>query len=460
MSVGNITHPYFLGIGGIGMSALAQHYLNAGCQVGGYDRVATPLTRKLEAMGARIHYTEDPSAIDPDVDVVIYTPAIPPTHSEWGEIRRRKLPVYKRSEVLGRISREHITFAVAGTHGKTTTSALLAFLLRESVGCNAILGGIAVDFDGNYHFDASSPFLVTEADEYDRSFLQLHPAYSAVTAWDADHLDIYGTLENMRQAYRQFMAQSGYCIVDARVKQTEGQQGLEDIDGVYGMDPRPGQAIDAYACNLRVEEGHYRFDYMSGQVVMRDLGFSCPGRHNVENAVAAVSLALKAGVSQDDIRRALPLFRGVKRRLEKISSEPGYVYFDDYAHHPAEIEASIKALREFYPQYALYVMFQPHLYTRTRDLADGFARSLSMVDRLCLVDIYPARELPIEGVDTHLIGDRIKGIKVDYTGKEGMLDWVRRQVGDHPFVLVTMGAGDIDTMVEPLARMLGREGGK
>lgn len=460
MSVENITYPYFLGIGGIGMSALAQHYLNAGCQVCGYDRVSTPLTRKLEAMGARIHYTEDPSAIDADVDVVIYTPAIPSTHLEWEEIRRRNLPVYKRSEVLGRISRDHVTFAIAGTHGKTTTSALLAFLLRESVGCNAILGGIAVDFDGNYHFDARSPFLVTEADEYDRSFLQLHPAYSAVTAWDADHLDIYGTLENMRKAYRHFMAQSEYCIVNARVKQTEGPQGLEGVDAVYGMESRPGQPMDAYACNLRVKEGCYLFDYVSGQLAIKDLGFSCPGRHNVENAVAAVTLALKAGVPQDDIRKALPLFKGVKRRLEKIFSKPGCVYFDDYAHHPAEIEASIKALREFYPQHALYVMFQPHLYTRTRDLADGFARSLSLVDRLCLVDIYPARELPIEGVDTHLIGDRITGIKVDYTGKEGMLDWVRRQVGDPSFVLVTMGAGDIDTMVEPLARMLVKEGGR
>lgn len=455
-----IRHPYFLGIGGIGMSALAQHYLNAGCKVSGYDRVSTPLTRKLESMGAIIHYEEDPRQIPGDVDVVIYTPAIPSTHAEWKEIIERGLPVFKRAKILGEICKGYNTFAVAGTHGKTTTSALLAYLLKESIGCNAILGGVAVNFSGNYHFDSQSRIMVTEADEYDRSFHHLYPACSAVTAWDADHLDIYGNLENMREAYLQFIHQSEYCILNDRMPRRPVS------DAVYGLgenlEERESEIAGnrCYATDIRVGNGRYFFDYVSPSVRISDLEFPCAGRHNIENAVAAIAMALKAGVSVEDIRKALPGFRGVHRRLEKVAGRGNVVYYDDYAHHPAEIEASLKALSEFYPGYRLAVMFQPHLYTRTRDLAEGFAKSLAQADKLCLVDIYPARELPIEGVDTRLIGSRIDRIQVDYASKEDLLLWVKQSVLpiDGPWVLVSMGAGNIDTMVRPLADLIMKGG--
>ena len=453
-----MTYPYFLGIGGIGMSALACHYLRQGCKVAGYDRVSTPLTRKLESMGAQIHYTESPELLPEGIDAVVYTPAVPSTHAEWQEIRRRGLPVYKRAQVLGMLSRQYKTLAVAGTHGKTTTSAMLAYLMHGSIGCNAVLGGIVPDLDGNYLHNEESPYLVTEADEYDRSFLQLHPWFSAVTSWDADHLDIYGDLESMRAAYVQFMRQSERFIAEASLELPL------HADYVYGLGEPKESGQVAFASNLRVEDGHCTFDYTGPKAVIKDLNLSCPGRHNVENAVAAVSLALEAGVQPQDIRRLLPLFKGVRRRLERCFSQPGLAYYDDYAHHPAEIRASLRALREFYPDYRMAVLFQPHLYSRTRDLAEGFADSLREADALCLVDIYPAREEPIPGVDTHLIGARIQNIPVVYAAKQNALEQVGRYLAEkemnrRKLLLVSMGAGDIDTLVEPIKVCVRKGGG-
>lgn len=440
------------------MSALACHYLRQGCRVAGYDRVSTPLTRKLESMGAQIHYTESPELLPEGIDAVVYTPAVPSTHAEWQEIRRRGLPVYKRAQVLGMLSRRYKTLAVAGTHGKTTTSAMLAYLMHGSIGCNAVLGGIVPDFDGNYLHDEKSPYLVTEADEYDRSFLQLHPWFSVVTSWDADHLDIYGDLESMRAAYVQFMRQSERFIAEASLKLPLR------ADYVYGLGEPGGSPEAALASNLRVEDGHYIFDYAGPKAVIKDLCLSCPGRHNIQNAVAAVSLALEAGVETQDIRRLLPLFKGVRRRLERCFSQPGLAYYDDYAHHPTEITASIRALREFYPDYRMAVLFQPHLYSRTRDLAQGFAQSLQEADALCLVDIYPAREEPMAGVDTRLIGERIKNIPVVYATKQNALEQVGRYLEEkektrQKLLLVSMGAGDIDTLVEPIDACV-RKGGR
>ena len=435
------------------MSALAFHYLHKGCKVSGYDRVRTPLTRDLERAGADVHYEENPALLAEDVDVVVYTPAIPADHAEWAEIRRRALPVFKRAEILGRICRDYRTLAVAGTHGKTTTSSLLAYLLRHSIGCNAILGGISLDLDGNYHHDGQSPWMVTEADEYDRSFWQLHPFFSVVTAWDADHLDIYGSLENMRDAYRQFMRQSRHFIVQAGV--AAGLEGLE-AEYVYGLEGDAGleermSGKAAVGCRVRVENGAYRFDYEGPRATLKDLELRSPGRHNIENTVAAISLALEAGVEAGQIRALLPGFQGVARRLERKAGNGKCVYYDDYAHHPVEIAASVSALREFYPEASLVVLFQPHLYTRTRDLAEGFARSLSAVDELFLVDIYPARELPLPGVDTRLIGEKVRDIPVRYGDKEAALAWVEARLQQAAqekgfIVLVTMGAGDIDRM--------------
>lgn len=453
-----MTYPYFLGIGGIGMSALACHYLRQGGKVAGYDRVSTPLTRKLESMGAQIHYTESPELLPEGIDAVVYTPAVPSTHAEWQEIRRRGLPVYKRAQVLGMLSRQYKTLAVAGTHGKTTTSAMLAYLMHGSIGCNAVLGGIVPDLDGNYLHNEESPYLVTEADEYDRSFLQLHPWFSAVTSWDADHLDIYGDLESMRAAYVQFMRQSERFIAEASLELPL------HADYVYGLGEPKESGQAAFASNLRVEDGRCTFDYTGPKAVIKDLNLSCPGRHNVENAVAAVSLALEAGVQPQDIRRLLPLFKGVRRRLERCFSQPGLAYYDDYAHHPAEIRASLRALREFYPDYRMAVLFQPHLYSRTRDLAEGFADSLREADALCLVDIYPAREEPIPGVDTHLIGERIQNIPVVYAAKQNALEQVGRYLAEkeknrRKLLLVSMGAGDIDTLVEPIKVCVRKGGG-
>lgn len=451
-----VKHPYFLGIGGIGMSALACHYLQQGCKVAGYDRVCTPLTKKLERMGADIHYDERPDLIPASADAVIYTPAIPSTHQEWAEIKKRHLPVYKRAEVLGMLSRQYKTLAVAGTHGKTTTSALLAYLMHGSIGCNAVLGGVVPDLDGNYLHHETSPFLVTEADEYDRSFLQLQPWFSVITSWDADHLDVYGSVEKMREAYVQFMRQSQHFIA------AESLQPPLDPDCFYGIESPTFQASPARACacRLAVKEHRYHFDYIGPKAQIEDLVLSCPGRHNVENAVAAITLALEAGVQAQDIRRLLPQFKGVRRRLEAGCVLANVVYYDDYAHHPAEINASLGALREFYPDHKLVLFFQPHLYSRTRDLAQGFAEQLQKADELVLVDIYPAREAPIPGVNTHLIGDRIQRIPVSYVAKDEVLAQVEKHCRQTPnkLLLVSMGAGDIDTLVSPIKSFLEKGG--
>lgn len=454
MSVERITHPYFLGIGGIGMSALAFHYLQKGCKVSGYDRLCSPLTRKLEQAGAVIHYSEDPSLIPEDVTTVIYTPAIPAEHKEWEAIRERGLRCYKRAEILGVLCRLYRTVAVAGTHGKTTTSSMIAYLLQSSIGCNALLGGLSINMGGNCHHDPKSQIMVTEADEYDHSFWQLFPYFSVVTSWDADHLDIYGTVENMREAYLKFMRQSDRFIAEAGLE-------LPFHPKFYYSLEKDGKSA-AYAENIRLEGSSYLFTYVGPRGRIENLKMTIPGRHNVENAVAAVSIALEMGVGASRVRALLPGFKGVKRRLELCHKGNRWVYYDDYAHHPAEIEASIAALREYYPRHSMVVVFQPHLYTRTRDLAEGFAQSLSQADELCLVDIYPARELPLEGVDTRLIGNKVAGIPVSYSDRDGVFDWVKERAGrpaegQQGILFVTMGAGDIDQSVEPLIGFFDRE---
>lgn len=458
------------------MSALAWHYLQRGCVVSGYDRSRSPLTARLEQAGASIHYEEDPGRVPAGTDVVIYTPAVPESHAEWGVIRKLGVPVFKRAEILGAICQGYKTLAVAGTHGKTTVSSMLAYLLQQSIGCNAILGGISLNLGGNYHYDASSPFMVTEADEYDRSFWQLHPWFAAVTAWDPDHLDVYGTVGNMRDAYRRFMRQCrhfiahGSLLEELRVSgRLEGAGPLPEADYFYGLETAgfggelpPGEFRPlAEAAAVRVVDGAYRFHYQGPRGKIEDLELRCPGRHNVENAVAAVSLALEAGMDCSQVKALLPGFKGVARRLEKRAENGKCSYYDDYAHHPAEIEASLQALREFYPDACLRVAFQPHLYTRTRDLAEGFARALSCADEVFLVDIYPARELPIPGVDTRMIGDKIGAVPVSYGSRGQVLDWIGRCLAGNrgePWVLVTMGAGDIDRIVPAAAGMIGKGG--
>lgn len=445
---------YFLGIGGIGMSALALYCLQAGKRVDGYDRTETDLCRRLAAAGAQIHYTESPECVPADTQLVIYTPAIPADHREWPVVRALGVPVCKRAEVLGACTRPYGTLAVAGSHGKTTTSALLAYLLYETCGCCAFLGGVAKNYDRNFLYAPEAAWAVAEADEYDRSFLQLHPRYSIVTAMDADHLDIYGTVENMRSAYADFMRQTDFEHGGVIIKDA-WRSYVPDVPvyRTYGLAPTDGTQV--YARGLRVEAGAYRFDYVSPDLEIEDLTLTYPGRHNVENALAAITAALAAGLSAGDIRRLLPGFRGVKRRFDIQYKSASCLYVDDYAHHPDEIAVCLRALRELYPRRPIRVAFQPHLYSRTRDLAAAFAQSLRLADEVVLLDIYPARELPIPGVTARSIGDLIEGRPVHYAS---LADAFEVLTGLPPMpILVTMGAGNIDTLVEPLRQYCERQ---
>lgn len=440
---------YFLGIGGIGMSALALYCLHAGKHVAGYDRVETDICRRLASAGARIHYEESPERVPSDTQLVIYTPAVPDDHREWPALRALGVPVCKRAEVLGACTRPYKTLAVAGSHGKTTTSALLAYLMNETVGCYAFLGGVSKNYDSNFFYTPGAEWAVAEADEYDRSFLQLHPTYSIVTAMDADHLDIYGTVGKMRAAYADFMRQTDLSKGGVIIKDV-WRRHVPDVPvyRTYGLEPTAGAQV--YARNLRVEDGAYRFDYVSPDVEIAGLTLTYPGRHNVENALAAITAALAAGLAPDGIRRLLPGFRGVKRRFDIQYRSGDRLYIDDYAHHPDEITVCLRALRELYPDRPMRVAFQPHLFSRTRDLAAGFADSLRLADEIVLLDIYPARERPIPGIDAHTIGDRIKDRPVYYTTLAEAVGFLTARPAMP--ILVTMGAGDIDTLVAPLRR--------
>ncbi|MDE5703768.1 MAG: UDP-N-acetylmuramate--L-alanine ligase [Bacteroidales bacterium] len=438
---------YFLGIGGIGMSALALYCLHEGKRVCGYDRVETDLCRRLAGAGAQIHYTESPELVPSDTQLVIYTPAIPADHREWETVRALGVPVCKRAEVLGACTRPYKTLAVAGSHGKTTTSALLAYLLHETCGCCAFLGGVSKNYDSNFLYTPGAEWAVAEADEYDRSFLQLHPRYSIVTAMDADHLDIYGTVGNMRAAYADFMRQTDLEQGGVIIKDV-WRPYVPDVPvyRTYGIEPTADTQV--WARDLRVEDGAYRFDYVSPDMEINGLRLTYPGRHNVENALAAITAALAAGLSAEELRRLLPGFRGVKRRFDIQYRSETRLYVDDYAHHPDEIAVCLRALRELYPRRPIRVAFQPHLYSRTRDLAAAFAQSLQLADEVVLLDIYPARERPIPGVTARSIGDLIQGCPVYYAALENALDLLASRP---PMpVLVTMGAGNIDTLVEPL----------
>ncbi len=439
---------YFLGIGGIGMSALARWFARRGCQIHGYDRTPTPLTRTLESEGMHIHYEESVEKIPPGLDAVIYTPAIPEEHAERRFFLRKGIPLLKRAEVLGLISRRYRTLAVAGTHGKTTTSALLTHLLRSAgVDCSAFLGGIALDFDSNY-VEGNSPFLVVEADEYDRSFLHLQPETAVLTSMDPDHLDIYGTHEQMLDSgFRAFLRQvppEGKILVHEPLRPL-----LPDFEfESFGL-----EAGDFQGRGLRVEGGAMVFDFEAPCMGIRWEGmrFPLPGQHNARNAVAALAVACRLGASEEGLRRGLASFRGIKRRFEVVLQSAECVFIDDYAHHPTELQAAIEAARQFFPGRKLTGAFQPHLYTRTRDFASGFARALDALDEIYLLDIYPAREKPLPGVSSRLIFEQMQNPNKHLLSKEELLETLKRRP---PEVLLTLGAGDIDALVAPIAQVL------
>jgi UDP-N-acetylmuramate--alanine ligase len=450
----NIQHIYFLGIGGIGMSALARYFHITGKTVAGYDRTSAALTQQLSAEGIAVHYVDSPELIpppfrSPENTWVVYTPAVPVENSELAYFKERHYKIYKRSEILGLITRGHKTVAVAGTHGKTTVSTMIAHIMAQSgLGCNAFLGGISKNFNSNLVLNTKSDWVVTEADEFDRSFLQLHPFAAVVTAMDPDHLDIYGTIGSMQDAFNGFIGQidrKGLLLRKDGLPVDSSKAPARTY--TYSLSGNS----DFRADNIRLENGRYRFNLIGPGILLKDISIEHPGLVNVENAVAAGSMAVLLQLDKQQIRLALDSFSGIQRRFDYHIKTDKIVYIDDYAHHPREIEATLKSVRELYPHRKITGIFQPHLYTRTRDFAAGFAESLSLLDRLILLDIYPARELPIEGVTSDIIFRDVHVKEKIMCSKEQLPDILRQADIE---ILITLGAGDIDKYVEPIKQLL------
>ena len=441
---------YFIGIGGIGMSAIARFCKFKGCSVSGYDRTPSELTRRLEAEGIEVHYDDDCSRIPEDREdtLVVYTPAVPDEFGELAYAREKGYKVIKRSRMLGELTRGESCLAVAGTHGKTTTSTMIALILTEGGnGCSAFLGGISKNYGTNM-LVSDTPVVVAEADEFDRSFLQLHPSTAVITSMDADHLDIYGDLEHVQQAFREFASQVSETLIL--------KYGLPIASGdvqakifTYHFD---NPSADFHSANLRLgDDGHYTYDLVYPGGTLSDIRVGAIGWVNVENSIAAAAVCLCRGMDAQKVRHALSSFEGVRRRLDVHVNRPGLCYIDDYAHHPAELRSAISSVRQVFPGRKITGVFQPHLYTRTRDFASGFAEALSMLDRLILLDIYPAREEPIEGVSSELIFKDVSCPEKLLVHKSGLMDLLSREELD---VLITLGAGDIDRFVPEITGML------
>ena len=439
---------YFIGIGGIGMSAIARYYNVKGFKVSGYDKTPSPLTHALEEEGIDVHYTDDISYVPADIEdtLVVYTPAIPKDMGELVYVQEKGYRVIKRSRMLGEIAHGQRCLAVAGTHGKTTTSTLLSHLFTDSgEGCSAFLGGISKNYGSNL-LTHGNDVIVAEADEFDRSFLQLFPEIAVITSMDADHLDIYGDEAHIREAFKAFASQvSGSVIVKHGLDITEHDTKARICTYAYG-----DSNADFYA--EPTENGHFNLHYPGG--VIDDCVVGIPGWVNIENGVAASAIALTYGLEPEKIKKALASFSGVKRRFDMQVNMDGLVYIDDYAHHPNEIAAAISSIRGKYPEYRYTAIFQPHLYTRTRDFAEEFAQALSNVDRLILLDIYPAREEPIPGVTSEIIFKDITAPSKILLKKEELLDYLKEQELGDKEIFITLGAGDIDRLVGPIAELL------
>ncbi len=449
MNVRELKRVYFIGAGGIGMSALARFFREQGAVVNGYDRTETDLTKKLVSEGIDIHYVDEVALIDREAELVVYTPAIPKDHKELNWYRDNNYPVYKRSDVLQWISESYFAITVAGTHGKTTISTMIAYLLRETqTGCNAFLGGVSVNYDSNY-WSSTNPVAVIEADEYDRSFLKLSPDVAVLTAMDADHLDIYGTVEELEAAFIQYtknIKPGGTLVVKHGLHRGSELKAANVI--TYSLQ---NDAADVYAANIVQKDGGYVFDIVAKDWRIENIHLPIGGMHNVENAVAATTAVKMLKVDNEKIKNAFPGFKGIKRRFEYVVKNEKVVYIDDYAHHPEELAALIKSAKHLFPGKRCVTVFQPHLFSRTRDLADGFAHSLDMADEVILLDIYPARELPIEGVTTQMIADRMGNPAHTILSKEGLLEYVRQAPLE---LFITSGAGDIDKLVKPIKEIL------
>ena len=451
----NIRSVYFVGAGGIGMSALLRYFLGKGYNVGGYDKTPSELTERLIEEGALIHYEENVELIqdcfkDKDSTLVVYTPAIPSEHKELVFFRENGFEIEKRAQVLGFLTNKHKGLCVAGTHGKTTTSTMVAHILHQShVDCNAFLGGISKNYGTNYILSDTSDYVVIEADEFDRSFHWLRPWATVITATDPDHLDIYGTKEAYLESFRKFttLIQTGGALIIH--KDLEMKADVQEGVTVYEYSRTEG---DFHAENIRIGNGEIFFDFVSPKGVVKDVQLGVPVSINIENGVAAMALAQLAGATDEELREGMRSFRGVDRRFDFKLKTENIVFLSDYGHHPKEIEQSVKSIRELYADKKIAAIFQPHLYTRTRDFYQDFANALSLLDEVFLCDIYPAREEPIPGVTSQLIYDRLRpGIEKYLIHKEQILDVVKKGGFD---VLISLGAGDIENFVPEITRIL------
>jgi len=449
---------YFLGAGGIGMSALVRYFNHYGKTVHGYDKTQTDLTKQLQSEGSQLHFHEDVELVKElfskykkeDI-LVIYTPAVPKDHAEFVYLQEHGFQLQKRAWVLGEITKQFKTIAIAGTHGKTTTTTLTTHILKTAgINCFAFLGGISQNYNTNLLLgDANDKdaYVVVEADEYDRSFLTLHPYITVITSVDADHLDIYGDKDAMHQTYTQFASQvqkGGFLIVK---KNVDNDLRLKDKRLVYSLN------LDTeYSANsIEIIDGEFCYNINSPIEPVSHVAIGLPGLHNVENSIAAIAVAQQLGIKGDVINKALRSFKGVKRRFDYRVKSKSVVYIDDYAHHPEELRAAITAAKQLYPDKKVTGIFQPHLYTRTRDFAEGFAESLDLLDVCVLLDIYPAREKPIEGINSQMLLDKMKSKEKFLVKKENVLEFLKTHP---PQVVMTLGAGDIDSLIEPIEEML------
>lgn len=459
MHLDQIQKVYFIGIGGIGMSALARFFHFHGKNVSGYDKTPTVLTQQLIDEGMNIHFEDNVNLIPKDADLVVYTPAVPKDHQELNWYLQNHVPVMKRSQVLGIITKSTFNICIAGTHGKTTITTMVAHLLRDTgYGCNAFLGGIAVNYNSNY-WSSERQVCVVEADEYDRSFLQLHPDIAIVTAMDPDHLDIYGDRSSFEQAFIDFTKQikAGGMLI-----RKKGLSREADLNAATTYTYGNVKDAQVRPVNIKGENGSNTFDVVAPDWTLEGLTLHMAGWHNVENITAAIAVAKYLGIEDEKIRTAVDSFRGVKRRFEYIIKEiqadnaQTRIMIDDYAHHPEELRALLTGAKKLFPDLKLTLVFQPHLYSRTRDFADEFSASLSLADEVYLMPIYPARELPVEGVTSEMLVNKITVPCTLLEDKEQILSLIENRVhqGNTPQLLITAGAGNIDTMVLPIAKIL------
>ncbi|WP_165040933.1 UDP-N-acetylmuramate--L-alanine ligase [Dysgonomonas sp. ZJ709] len=450
----NIQSIYFLGIGGIGMSNLARYFLSKGKKVAGYDRTETPLTKELVKEGAEVHYTDDINLIpdyckESNSTLIVYTPAIPADSKEKEYFTKNNFSIQKRAQVLGIITKSSKALCCAGTHGKTTTSSMLAHTLKQShLDCNAFLGGILKNYNSNLMLSDKSEFTVIEADEYDRSFHWLHPYMALITSVDPDHLDIYGTEEEYLKSFEKFTSlilPGGALVVKHNIKLSPKTN--KDVRVyTYSMDKG-----DFHAKNIKIENGEIFFDFITPKETIKNIELGVPIKINIENAIGSMAIAYLNGATADELRHAMATFQGAKRRFDFLLKTDKIVMIDDYAHHPQELAASITSVKELYPDKKLTGIFQPHLYSRTKDFAPEFAQSLSLLDELILLDIYPAREKPIEGVTSQIIFDKVTCPKI-LCKKEELLSLLEKK--NDIEILLTVGAGDIDQLLLPIKGIL------